>query len=83
MDLSDSDLSRIRGVLTDYCDVPEIIEQDRALYLAGMRAGIERAMKACEEWRATCDNRTMQSEGWAAAECAKSIHALLTNMRSR
>lgn len=27
------------------------------------------------EWRAGCDNRSMQAEGWAAAECAQAIMA--------
>jgi hypothetical protein len=36
----------------------------------------ERCAKACEEWRHGCDNRTMQAEGWAAAECASAIRNL-------
>ncbi len=28
---------------------------------------------ACDSWRSGCDNRTMQAEAWAAAECAKAI----------
>ena len=33
----------------------------------------EACARVCEEWRAGCDNRSMQQEGWAASECASAI----------
>ena len=37
--------------------------------------GMMMAAEICDEWRSGCDNRTMQAEGWAAAECAEAIRA--------
>ena len=33
----------------------------------------EACAKVCDNWRAGCDNRSMQAEGWAAGECAAKI----------
>lgn len=45
----------------------------QAATAAAVAAERERCARACEDWRAGCDNRTMQAEGWAAAECAAAI----------
>ena len=37
------------------------------------QAATKAASEVCMEWRAGCDNRSMQGEGWAAAECAQAI----------
>lgn len=39
------------------------------------QAATKAASEVCMEWRAGCDNRSMQAEGWAAAECAQAIMA--------
>lgn len=56
----------------DFRDMEEY-DAIRLAIRAAYAQGREDAAKVCEEWRAGLDNRTMQGEGWAAAECAAAI----------
>ena len=73
LELTTGDYLEIRAALGERFPIDE---RDRAIYLAGMRAGIERAAKECD---ATGQRpRTQRTDGpRACTDCAAAIRALL------